>query len=195
MDEKCHDQLNPWKGKFLSIRAINTLCAFPEPSYVVRHNTPYRVEYDTLIDTIELQKLVKDLYPPAVLEPGKKSNHLIYSINKKEQPPLAEGIVTQEFILNALQKAQKVQKNKIGTFTQFLMDKAHIPREAALLIWVRVLHILKKKKRFVSIDDPDEVQHARDVASHHPDTHVPFTLSHHATRFMSHLGSFLDPKS
>jgi hypothetical protein len=195
MDGECHGKLDPWKGKFLSIRAINTLCAFPEPSYVVRHNTPYRVEYDTLIDTIELQKLVQDLYPPAVLEQAKKLNHLIYYIDKEEQPPLADGIVTQEFILQALQKAQEAKKYKLDVFVQSIMDKSHIPREAALLIWIRVLHILKKKKRFVSINDQTEAQHALDVASHHPSTSIPFTLSHNATRFMSHLGSFLDPKS
>ena len=187
MDGECRGQLEQWKGKFLFMRAINTLDAFPEPSYVVRQGTPYRVEYDTLIDTIELQKLVNDLYPPAVLETDKKSNHLIHYVDGKEQPPIRLGSVTEENILLAIKVAESVPDKKIDAFIPTLMSESGISREAALLIWVRVLHILKKKKRFVSIVDLAEAQHALDVAHHHPDAQIPFTLSHNATQFMSHL--------
>lgn len=88
MDDECHVQLDQWKGKFLFMRAINTLDAFPEPSYVVRYGLPYRVEYDTLVDTSEVKKLVTELYPPAILTPDKKSNHLVYFVDGQEQPPL-----------------------------------------------------------------------------------------------------------
>lgn len=88
--------------------------------------------------------------------------------------------MTEEYILLALRIAQGAPK-KIDAFIKSLMDETHIVREAAILIWLRVLHILKKKKRFISLEDPAEKQHALDVASHHPDPKIPFVLSHHAT--------------
>ncbi len=81
----------------------------------------------------------------------------------------------------ALKVAESSEHKKIDSFIPTLVNESGIPREAALLIWNRVLHILKKKKRFATIQDAAEEQLARDVASHHPDPRVPFALSYNAT--------------
>lgn len=185
MDGECRGQLEEWKGKFLFMRAINTLDAFPEPSYVVRQGSAYRVEYDTLVDSAEIKKLVTELYPPTILKD--KKSHLVYFIEGQEQLPLALGSVTENHIFQALRVAENIPTDTVNAFISTIMNEAQIPREAAVLIWLRVLHILKKKKRFVSVTDADEKKHVLDVASHHPDPRIPFVLSHHATRFMSHL--------
>ncbi len=81
MDDDCHGHLDPWKKQFLFIRAINTLDASPERTYVMRNGTPYRIEFDTVYDTTDLKKLVADLYLPVVIKSDKKGTHLTYFID------------------------------------------------------------------------------------------------------------------